>query len=136
MEILVINNNRTTMNWEYKSPSRKHAECLEEFAKKINSDTKLKKMTIFVLGSLLYCKTTLAVVNPLDKVNKAGNMMLGISRTIGYWLILIVCICEIIKSLMAGDTKSISKIIMKNLLAFASLYLFPWLMDLVKGIFA
>lgn len=136
MEILVMKNNHTIVNWEYKTPIAKYRDSLEEFAKKINADTKLKKTTIFVLGSLMYCKTALAAADPLNKINRAGSMMLGISRTIGYWLILVVCICEIIKSLMAGDTKSISKILMKNLLAFASLYLFPWMMDLVKGIFS
>lgn len=136
MEILVMKNNHTILDWEYKTPITKYRDSLEVFAKKVKANTKLEKTVVFVLGSLMYCKTALAATNPLNQINKAGNMMLGISRTIGYWLILIVCICEIIKSLMAGDTKSISKILMKNLLAFASLYLFPWMMDLVKGIFA
>lgn len=36
---------------------------------------------------------------------------------------------------MQGDTKSIAKIMMKYALAFAALYIFPWLLDLIKGIF-
>ena len=43
---------------------------------------------------------------------------------------------DILKSLMQGDTKSIPKIVLNYALAYAALLLFPWLLDLIKGIFA
>lgn len=110
---------------------------LSQLARYINKNEKLETKTIFVLANLMYCKKALAnTAVSTAKINKAGNTILGICRTIGYWACLIMCIVDIIKALMQGDTKSIAKIMMKYALAFAALYFFPWILDLIKEIFA
>jgi hypothetical protein len=57
-------------------------------------------------------------------------------RRIGYWVLLVMCILEVLKCVANGDTKEIGKIIMKYLLAFMVLFLIPWAFDLVIGIFS
>lgn len=76
------------------------------------------------------------MINPdLNKVDKAGIMILTIIRRVGYWACIILALMDIVKNLMEGDTKSIWKTIAKYTVAFLSLYLLPWLFDLIAGIF-
>lgn len=72
----------------------------------------------------------------LQKIDQAGLLILGIVRRIGYWGCIILCVMDIIKQLMEGNTKNTWKTMMKYALAFAALYLFPWILDMIKGIFA
>ena len=71
-----------------------------------------------------------------SKVNEIGNMFVGIIQTIGYWTCLIMCAVEILKCLFQGDTKSLTKIICKYLMAFAGLYILPWIFELIKSMFS
>lgn len=136
MEILIINNNKTLTDWKYKSPRQQHLECMEQFAKKINSNFKLKRTFIFVVGSLMYCQTVMAKAADLGRINKGGLTILGLMQNLGYWIAIIMAATEIIKNLMQGDTKSTGKSIMKYSLGYGSLYLLPWIFDLIKSIFA
>lgn len=115
---------------------QKKLNNLEVIAREINKNPKLKKMATFVLANMLYCQTTLAKTVNTAKIDKAGSTILDICRTIGYWVCIIMCITSIIKELLQGDTKSITKIMMKFSLAFAALYLYPWILDVIKEIFA
>lgn len=109
----------------------------EIFAKEIRKNKRLETITAFVIGSLMYAdKVLAATTDATGKIGIAGNTILGICREIGYWACLIMCILEIVKSLMQGDSKSISKIISKYVLGFGALYLMPWLFDLIKSIFS
>jgi hypothetical protein len=118
-----------------KEQKRKFNSNLELVASHIKDDTELKKKFIFVVGSLMYVNEVVNAADPLGKIDTAGNTILGIVRRIGYWCCIIGCIIDIIKALMQGDTKSVAKIMMKYALAFAALYLFPWILDLIKAIF-
>lgn len=116
---------------------RKKLYQFELLAKEINDNPKLRKITIFTLGNLLYCQQALANTTAnVAKINQAGNTILGICRTIGYWTCILMCISSIIKDLLQGDTRSIAKIITKYALAFSSFYLLPWILDIIKDIFA
>ena len=112
---------------------KKYNHKVEEIAKYINSNERLRKMAVFSLGSLLYCQSVIA--NPI-KVNAAGNKLLGIVQSLAYWTALIMCSTEIMKNIMQGDHKSVSKSILKYSLAYGSLYLLPWIFDLIKEIFS
>jgi len=137
MDILIINKNRKTiLKWESRTSIQKYKDGMEMFAKKINSSTKLQKTFIFVAGSFLYFQNVMAVSkNPLNKIEVFGKTIFGMCLTIGYWLVLVMGIIDILKSLMQGDTKSIPKIVLHYALAYAALLLFPWLLDLIKSIF-
>lgn len=108
---------------------------MEILTKEINRNKRLRDMTAFVLGSLLYVENAIAAdktVEAVNKLNYAGNTILSVVQTIGYWVALIMCVVEILKSLSAGDTKSIGKIIVKYLMAFAGIYVLKWLFDLIR----
>lgn len=112
---------------------KKEKSTIEDLAETINKNRYIKGLATFVLANMMYVKTALA--NP-DKVAKAGGAILNIVRSFGYWICLIMCIVEIIKSLMQGDTKSISKIIAKYAIGFGSFYFLPWFFDLIKEMFS
>ncbi|KZL88738.1 hypothetical protein [Clostridium magnum] len=134
MKISVIYSNSTMADFK-KRQKDKFNENIELVAKHINSNTELKKKVAFVGGSLLYMNDIVNAADPMGKIDAAGNTILGIVRNIGYWCCIIGCIIDIIKALMQGDTKNIAKVMMKYALAFGALYIFPWILDLIKSIF-
>lgn len=118
---------------------------ISEFLKRNNNDmdqvagfilknSKLKKFFVVGLASLMYAEKCYAATNT-NKIDKAGMTILNIVRTFGYWICIIMCIIEIIKSLMQGDTKSVGKIIAKYVIGFGSFFFLPWFFDVIKDIF-
>lgn len=110
---------------------------LEPIAQRIINNDRLRRMTVFVIAGLNYANTVLAnTTDAVGRIDSAGNMFLGIVQSIGYWLCLIGCIMEILKSVMNGSSKDVGKIMMKYLLIFAALYLMPFAFNLIKDIFS
>lgn len=110
---------------------------LECIATKIINNDRLRKMSVFVIAGLNYTSTVLAdTADAVGRIDSAGNMFLGIIQSIGYWLCLIGCIMEILKSVMNGSSKDVGKVMLKYLLIFAALYLMPFAFNLIKEIFA
>lgn len=97
---------------------------------------KTQAMLTFVFANLMMINNVLAktTVNTAS-LDKVGFTMLTIIRSFGYWVLLGMCLVEIIKSLMSGDQKGIGKIIVKYLLGFGALYFMPFLFDTVKEAF-
>lgn len=109
---------------------------LESLATKIINDDRLRRMTVFVIAGLNYTGEVLADTSQaVAKINVAGYTFLNIVQTLGYWLCLIGCIMEILKSLMNGSSKDVGKLMLKYLLIFAALYLMPFAFDLIREIF-
>lgn len=134
MEICIIYENSTLR--EFKERQKiKYNENLELIAKHINADNKLKKMFIFTLGSLFFLSNKVYAADPLKKIDVTGGTLLNVIRRVGYWICIIACIIEIVKSIMQGDVKSVGKIMMKFALGFAALYIFPWILDLIRSSF-
>jgi len=134
MKVCVIYSNAKAEDFK-KKQKIKHNFNMELVAKHINADNKLKKQAVFVLGSLFYVQDVVSAAGDLSKIDKAGGTILQVARKIGYWVCIVGCIIDVLKALMQGDTKSIAKIMMKYALAFSSLYIFPWVLDLIKNIF-
>ncbi|MDU1279242.1 MAG: hypothetical protein E6960_12260 [Clostridium sp.] len=110
---------------------------LESIATKIMNNNRIRKMVVFTIASLNYMNTVLADTSEaVARINIAGNTFLTIFQSIGYWLCLIGCIMEILKSVMNGSSKDVGKVMLKYLLIFAALYLMPFAFNLVKEIFA
>ncbi|MFT5875306.1 MAG: hypothetical protein ACI8WT_004289 [Clostridium sp.] len=139
MEILIVKNNKTIVNYEFKTLSRKHAEDMELIATRINSDTRTKRAAVFALGSLLYLNNIVVMAaskDPLKTLPIVGNKIYGIIQMFGWFICAIGCAVAVLKALMEGDTKSIPKIMMRFGMGFASLYLFPAFLDMIKGVFS
>ena len=72
----------------------------------------------------------------MSKIDVAGNMFLEIVKHAGYWIILIVAICNVIKTATTTNNNSdIFKVIVKYILIYATLFILPWAFDLVEGVF-
>ena len=75
-------------------------------------------------------------VADMSKIDVAGNMFLEIVKHAGYWIILIVAICNVIKTATTTNNNSdIFKVIAKYILIYATLFILPWAFDLVEGVF-
>lgn len=107
----------------------------------ILNNLRLNKMAVTLVGSLMYCKQVLAQAEKITnteamkKFDDKGWELLGHLRTFGFWLCLIMCLVEVLKALAKGDTKDISRVIIKYLLGYGSLYLIPWLFELIAAFF-
>ena len=107
---------------------------LESIAKEIKKYKRMERAFVVAIGSIMHCSKVAAAVNT-SKIDVAGSTLLTVVRSFGYWICLIMCILEIIRSLMQGDTKSVSKIIVKYIMGFGAFYFLPWLFDIVKDVF-
>lgn len=106
----------------------------ENFTTKILESHKTKRFVISFLASLLYAKKVLAVTNG-NSIDVLGFKFLGLIRHWAYWILLIMCIVEVVRAGISNDSKKILSIVMKFILMFASLYLVPELFDAIKSAF-
>lgn len=100
---------------------------------------RFKKELIIGIGTTLFLINNPVHVLAVDlgSVDKLGNTFLNILQRVGYWIALLSALAEIIKTSMRGgnNTAEIGKIIMKYLLIYASLYLMPYMFNLVREAF-
>jgi uncharacterized membrane protein len=95
-----------------------------------------RSVTSFAVATL----TTLTT-NPcfaatgLDKVDAAGNNILTIVRRIGYWVILIAAIYNVIGCVKEQDAKKLGHAVLFYILLYAVLFALPWFLRQVEGIF-
>lgn len=102
----------------------------------ILEDRRVLGLATFVVANLLYCEKALANDVDLSKVDAAGNSLLHIVQTFGYWSCILLCILEIVKSLASKDTGNVTRTITKYVIAFGAIYFMPWLFDIIKSLFA
>ena len=135
MEILIIKNNHTIINWESKIPFEKYQDT-EVLASKITKNNRMKKFVITLLGCVLYFKSAFASVAVAGKgIDSLGWTLLGLVRHWAYWILLIWCIVDVIKGGLGGESKKTLPIVLKYVVIFASMYLIPAIFDAVVGAF-
>jgi multisubunit Na+/H+ antiporter MnhF subunit len=78
----------------------------------------------------------LLAASAADKMNSAGSQLLTLLQVVAYWVVIIKCVIDVIKSANAGDRKSVLNILMTNVMLFATVYICPWIFDLIKDIFS
>lgn len=105
----------------------------------IRNGKTFRKELVIGLGTTLFLinNPSICFGADLGKIDILGNKFLEIVRRVGYWIALISALVEIIKTATrSGNNNSeIAKIIMKYLLIYATLYLMPWLFDMVREAF-
>ena len=111
----------------------------EEFAVSILKDKKLLRKTVIVIGSLMFIQTNAYATGDIsvavDGINKAGSTLLTLVQNFGYWGCLLCCALEVLKDLMAQNTRDIGKTIGKYAVAFGTFYFLPWIFDVIKVCF-
>jgi hypothetical protein len=104
----------------------------ETFVSKIMENGRVKKAVLVFMAMMLYSQKALAAGKGIDAL---GMTLITLIRQWAYWILIIMCIIEIIRAGAGGDSKKILGIVMKYLLIFASMYLVPTLFDAVKNSF-
>lgn len=94
----------------------------------------MKKLIILIIIFTFLISFPLLADN-LDRLDAGGQRIVGIVQRIGYWIILIKCVADLIKSGINGDTHSIGRIVMSYVLIYGALFFVPWALRLVEGIF-
>lgn len=97
---------------------------------------KTRKLIITLTACLMHYTPVLADVGKASaKIAQLGSEILGLCQTAGYWVCLVMCVLEIIKAGVNGDSRSISKIMAKYILLFSGLYFMPWIFDSIRDVF-
>lgn len=135
MEIIIVYENKFLR--ELKNNKLKHSE---EMAGYILKDEKLLKKTVFLIGNLMFMqKSVYAATTGTDiavnGINKAGGTLLTLVQNFGYWGCILCCALEVLKDLMAQNTRDIGKTIGKYAVAFGTFYFLPWVFDIIKSCF-
>jgi len=132
----VVMNRTQFLDWKYGGKTTIDIK-LENLG--IKDSRKFEKQLVIGIATTLFIISNPTYVFAVDlgSIDALGNTFLNIIRKVGYWIALISALTDIIKTGMRGgnNTAEIGKIIMKYLLIYASLYLMPYLFDLVKGAF-
>lgn len=101
----------------------------------ILNNNKIKKTLVLAIAcSLIIEKIAYAEPN-LQVIASAGQTLLTTAQTIGYWACLVMCIIEIIMSMLSHQSNKLKEICIKYVIAFASLYFMPWIFDFIKELF-
>lgn len=115
----------------------KDIKRLDKEVGKILNSSKTSKMLVTVTACLMHYAPAFAdAVAASAKIAAAGRSLFQICQTAAYWCCLVMCAIEIIKALMAGDTRSISRIIAKYIIGFGALFFLPWIFDMIQDVFS
>lgn len=86
-------------------------------------------------GYVLAAVVTTDINSSLAGLDKAGYQILNILYDVGFWVITVKCVYEIIQSAMRGDRKAVGNTIITYVIVYGSLFFVPWALKLVRGIF-
>lgn len=137
--------NRTkTYTWDefMNKSSEQELKKLDKLAIMAEHNKHLKVAIMIFISNLFYISEKIgsavvyvAATDPFSKINLLGMRFLGIAQVFGYWICIIMCVVDIIKSLMQGDAKGAGKVFVKYLIAFIALFGVKYAFDEVKTIF-
>ena len=77
----------------------------------------------------------LTKVAGLDKLDNAGNTLLIICRRVGFWIVTIKAIYDIIQCAMKGDRHALGSTVLTYVIIYAAMYFVPWALRLIEVIF-
>lgn len=141
---MMLLNRTKTYTWDefMNKSNEQELKKLEKLAIMAEHNKHLKVAIIIFLSNLFYISEKVgsavvyaAATDPFSKINLLGMRFLGIAQVFGYWICIIMCVVDIIKSLMQGDAKGAGKIFVKYLIAFIALFGVKYAFDEVKTIF-
>jgi hypothetical protein len=71
----------------------------------------------------------------MEAINTAGEQVLNIMMTAGYWITLVAGAGQVINQIAKRDAQTALKQAFSYGVAFGALYLIRWILDLIKGVF-
>jgi hypothetical protein len=107
---------------------------LEDFLNMENENNKftinkIETASAFVMALVLHSSKVMAAGKGIDAL---GMSLLNMIRHWAYWILIIMCIIEVIRSGISGESKKILSIIMRYILIFLAMYLLPGIFDTIK----
>lgn len=141
---MMLLNRTKTYTWDefMNKSNEQELKKLDKLAIIAEHNKHLKVAIMIFLANLFYISEKVgsavvyaAATDPFSKINLLGMRFLGIAQVFGYWICIIMCVVDIIKSLMQGDAKGAGKIFVKYLIAFIALFGVKYAFDEVKTIF-
>ena len=132
----VVMNHKQFLDWKYGNKTTLDIK-LENIGIKSNKRFKKELIIGLAVGGFLINHSSYAFGLDLGAIDVLGNTFLSIVRKASYWIVLILSLTEICKTALKGgnNQSEILKVIVKYLLIYASLFLMPWLFDLVEEAF-
>ena len=70
----------------------------------------------------------------ISKLDKLGNQLLKLVRTVGYWVVLLITSKDCIAQAINGDKKGVGGSVTKGLMIMAVIYFLPELFSMMESI--
>ena len=70
----------------------------------------------------------------ISKLDKLGNQLLKLVRTVGYWVVLLITSKDCIAQAINGDKKGVGGAVTKGLMIMAVIYFLPELFSMMESI--
>lgn len=100
-----------------------------------NSRGRMFIVTILAIG-LILTNNNLAYATDFSKLDAFGYKLLSMSQAFGKVIFLVLGVVNVIKETMEGANKdAIFKTIIKYLIAYGSLYILPFLFEMIESAF-
>lgn len=126
-------------SFEDREFDRKELRKVDKWLKKIEKKNKpLYKTMVFTVALLNYSVVAFAdpnVQTTMSKIDKLGYTALSMLKKIGFWLCVICCFVEILRSFLNSDARDVWKIFFKYITIYLVLHFLPYAFQLISGIF-
>lgn len=139
MDIVKSLNIEVVMSWEEWVMYKKGELTLTEIKLGYKEKDLIKKVLVVSLAYFFIEQSKVFAYGPdgLNAIDTLGNKFLSIAQQITYWICIVMAIVDVAKEVLKGSNQAsgIGKVLMKYVLAFTSIYLIPWLFDLIRESF-
>jgi len=71
----------------------------------------------------------------MGKLDTAGNNFLYMAQSIGYWIVTIKCVLDIMKCALNKDKGAVGDTIVTYSLIYGAMFFVPFILNLIKGVF-
>lgn len=126
-------------SFENREFDRKELRKLDKWLKNVEKKNKpLYRTMVFTVALLNYSVVAFADANvqaTMSKIDKLGYMALNMLKKIGFWLCVICCFVEILRSFLNSDARDVWKIFFKYITIYLVLHFLPYAFQLISGIF-
>ena len=154
MEISIILDNNLVRNYNFSKSENKQVVTLGGFirsfeynredSRKINkwlnkvekNDKRLYRTLVFLIALLNHPVVAYADMGEaFNRMDKLGVLVLSLLKKVGFWLCLISCILEILKSFLNSDCKDVWKIFFKYISIYSVIHFLPYAFKLISSVF-
>lgn len=143
---ILLENTKTSMSFNqyklYKDGQLSLADIkfINRFDKQLGEiSPEIYKGVVIGIATVMFYSNTVYAADGLEKIDSVGSSILTIAQKICYWVCLIMGVTDVMKELFKGDVihnyQDIGKVIIKYILAFASVYFMPYAFDTIKDLF-